>query len=82
MQCRPLSRSGNSGLARSGIAWLEILLAIAALTLLFQLFLTLWQAINFRNWSRMTALLVNILVAFFLVGIKASPNLIADFCER
>ena len=74
MQCRKIQRNGY--------AWLEILLGIATLALLFQLFPSLWQAIDFRNWSRVTALVVNLLAIVFLIVLKASPNLIADFRER
>jgi len=62
--------------------WLEVVVGISVLGLLFELFPSLWQGIDVRNWSRMTALIVNVAAVIILVGIRTGPNLIAVFLRR
>jgi len=75
--------------SRSGFAWLELLLGIAAIFLLFQLFPSmlsklfwvvdvliaklLW-AVDPRNWSQLTFFLVNVAVVILLTSVRFGPN--------
>jgi len=64
---------------RSGFAWLEFLLVLAAVSLILQLFLpSVWQALvgtlDVRNWSRLTWFLVNLGVVAALVAIRVAPD--------
>lgn len=66
-----------------GIVRLEILFALALLTLLFQLFPSLWNgaliAADPRNWSRGTWLALNIVVVFALIALRFGRELYAEF---
>lgn len=71
---------------REGIAWLELLLAIAALALVLQLWPALahgllW-AIDVRNWSRSVWFGVNIAVVATLLSARFAPQLYADWRAR
>jgi len=90
--CRParniaLNRSGR---ARSGFAWLELLLGLAAIALLFQFFPSLFQSlyqnlvwgIDLRNWSQLTFFLVNVGVVLALVSVRFGPGLVEDWRKR
>ena len=64
---------------RSGFAWLELLMVLAGLALVLQLFLpSVWWAmvssLDVRNWSRLTWFLVNLGVLVALVGIRLAPD--------
>ncbi len=73
-------------LIRTGFAWLELLLALASLALLFQLFPSLWigtlWALDIRNWPRTVWFAANMMVVFTLVAIRFGPNLYTDWRER
>jgi len=76
----------RSGRARSGFAWLELLLGLAAIALLFQFFPAiptklLW-GIDLRNWSQLTFFLVNIGVVLLLIGVRFGPGLVEDWRKR
>jgi len=77
-----LARSRTAGQPRSGFAWLELLLAIAALSLLFQLSPSLRSAVNVSNWSQLTWFIFNVVVVLILIGIRVGPDLWSDFSER
>jgi len=72
---------------RSGIAWLEMLLGLAAVFLLLQLFLPsifsgmIWAA-DLRNWSQLTFFLVNVSVVLVLIGVRFGPDWVEDWRER
>lgn len=71
---------------RTGFAWLELLLALAAVALVLQLFpsltTTLRNALDFRAWSRFTWFAMNLLVLLGLVGIRFGPELYGDWQAR
>lgn len=71
---------------RTGAAWLEILLVLAFLALLFQVFpslwVMLWQAIDVRQWSGAGWMVLNVTVLVALFGVRFGPDAIADLRER
>ncbi len=71
---------------RSGFAWLELLLGLAAIVLLFQLFPSLWfacvWAVDVRNWSRGGWLGLNAVAVLVLCGIRFGPELYKEWRER
>ncbi len=71
---------------RSGFAWLELLLGLAAIFLLLQMFPSLFQkliwAVDLRNWSQLTFFLANIGVVLFLVSVRFGPSLAEDWRKR
>jgi type VI protein secretion system component VasK len=71
---------------RHGIAWLELLLALALIMLILQLVPSLGQiallALDFRNWPRTVWFGLNIIVVALLLGIRFVPGLIADWNKR
>jgi len=71
---------------RLGFAWLELLLALAILAVLFQLFPSLWVgtvwALDVSNWPRTIWFAANLVVVFALVAIRFGPDLYADWHER
>lgn len=66
-----------------GFARLELVLVLACLALLFQVFpglwWDLWAALDFRTWSRGTWFALNLLVLLSLFGIRFGPALYADW---
>ena len=70
----------------AGIAWLELLLGLAFLALLFQVFPSLGSALlsalDIRIWSRTTWFALNLLVLLGLFGIRFGSDLYADWKER
>jgi len=76
----------RSAQARSGFAWLELLLGLAAIALLFQLFpailAKLLGVVDLRNWSQLTFFLVNIGVVLALIGVRFGPDWVEDWQER
>lgn len=62
------------------IPWLELILAIAAVALLFQFFpavaATAWRIIDVRNWSRPTWFLVNLAGVVLLCVYRYAPHLL------
>lgn len=71
---------------RSGFAWLELVLALAFLALLFQVFPSLWidllSALDIRTWPRTTWFALNLLVLFGLFGVRFGPDLYGDWKQR
>jgi len=71
---------------RSGFAWLELLLALAAMALLFQLFPSLWVGtvwtLDIRNWPRTVWFAGNLVVVFVLVAVRFGPDLYQDWQRR
>lgn len=68
---------------RNGIAWLELLLALAAVVFLFQLFPNqILKGMDFRNWPRAVWFAGNVIIVFILVGIRFGPNLHKEWQER
>jgi type VI protein secretion system component VasK len=71
---------------RPGFAWLESLLALGLLLLLFQLFPPLWSctayAFDVRNWPRTVWFIANGLVLLGLVAIRFAPDLYQDWRKR
>ncbi|TWT37165.1 hypothetical protein KOR34_21120 [Posidoniimonas corsicana] len=76
-------RRRNARDTRAGIGKLELLLVLAILSLMLQLFPSLWGsflfAIDTRNWSRSAWLLLNGLIILGLVGIRLGPELVAGW---
>jgi hypothetical protein len=66
---------------RSGFGKLEVLLVIAFLSLLFQVFPALWTGMLFvldvRNWGRGAWLAFNFVVIFALFAIRFGPDIVA-----
>lgn len=77
-------RSREQG--RSGFPWLELFLVIAVLSLVLQLFPTLWRgtvgALDLRNWSRSVWIAANVILLLMLVAIRYLPTMILDWRER
>lgn len=71
---------------RGGFAWLELLLALAFLALLFQVFPSLWfglwAALDVRNWSRAVWFAANIVVIVALFGVRFAPEVAAGIRAR
>lgn len=71
---------------RNGAAWLEILLVLAFLALLFQVFPSLWKllwhALDVRLWSSAAWMALNIAVLVALFGVRFGPGAIAGLRER
>jgi hypothetical protein len=67
---------------RAGYAWPELLLALAIVALVLQLYPSLWfralWALDVRNWSQAAWLYFNIAIIFVLVGMRFGPELMAD----
>jgi len=59
---------------RSGFAWMELLLGLAAIALLFQFYPALFHrfswVVDLRNWSQLTFFLMNVVVVLVLVGVR------------
>jgi hypothetical protein len=71
---------------RSGFGWLELLLALAMLALLFQMFpevgrFALWS-LDARNWSRTVWFLGNLLILGLLVAIRFGPQVVEEWKSR
>lgn len=71
---------------RNGFAWLELLLALALLALMLQLFPQVWQVVlwllDVRNWPRTMWFGMNLLVVFVLLAVRFGPQLIDDWRTR
>jgi hypothetical protein len=71
---------------RAGFAWLELLLALALLALVLQLFPALWNgmlwALDVRNWPRTVWFAGTWLVLAVLVGIRFGPDIYTDWRQR
>ena len=71
---------------RSGFVWLELLLALAMLALLVQLFpqvgrFALW-ALDVRNWPRSVWFIGNLGILLLLVGLRFGPQLVEEWKSR
>lgn len=64
----------------SGFAWLELLLVLAFLALVIQVFPSAWRslvwAVDVRNWSRGVWMTLNFGVVLVLFGIRFGPGLL------
>ena len=71
---------------RAGFAWPELLLALALVALVLQLFPSLWfgilWALDVRNWPRTVWFAANWVVVFTLVAIRFGPDLYSDWRVR
>lgn len=71
---------------RGGFGKLELLLVLAFVSLLFQVFPSLWHGtlwiIDVRNWSRGVWMLLNAAVVFALFAIRFGPDLFHDWQKR
>jgi len=71
---------------RTGFAWLELLLALAALALLFQLFPSLWVGnlwtLDIRNWPRTVWFSVNQVLLVALMGVPFGLELYQGWQHR
>lgn len=65
--------------ARSGFAWLELLLVLAIVALMLQLIpqwgVRVLESLDFRNWSRSVWFGLNLLMVLGAVGIRFAPEL-------
>ena len=61
---------------------LEVLLAVAGLALLLQLFPSLLQLVDVRNWSRNTWMLVNVLAVLGLIAYRFAPEVWKSLREQ
>jgi predicted membrane metal-binding protein len=71
---------------RNGAAWLELLIALAFVAILLQmfpslLFATLW-ALDIRNWPHTSWFWLNIGAVLALFGCRFGPTLYRDWRER
>jgi hypothetical protein len=86
MPMAKFARSRLTSRRRLGAAWLESLLVVAFLALLFQVFPSLWtllwSAIDIRQWSRTTWMAMNVVVVLLLFGVRFRPNVVAIMRER
>lgn len=71
---------------RSGFAWLELLLVLAVVALVFQLFPSLWNgtlwALDIRNWPRTVWFAGNLVVVLVLVAVRFGPDLYQEWQNR
>lgn len=76
----------KSLLVRSGTGKLELLLVLAFLALLFQVFPSLWfgllGVLDIRNWPRGVWMAINVGVVFSLFAIRFGPDLVADWKQH
>lgn len=81
----------------AGFAWLELLLALAAIALFFQMFPSAWSrlfqmfgaifrgvvwAVDFRGWSRSVWFIVNVVMVLSLIGIRYGPEMKESWKEQ
>lgn len=71
---------------RAGFAWLEVLLALAFIALLFQVFPALWlgtlDVVDVRNWSRTTWFVLNVAGVVGLLVYKSWPDMREAWNDR
>lgn len=69
-----------------GFGWLELLLLLTVIALLFQLFpATMWwlvQLLDIREWSRRTWFIANLIFVLVFVGIRTMPEIKAGLTHR
>ena len=70
----------------SGFAWLELLLVLAFLALVFQLFPSVWTgtvwALDIRNWPRTFWFAANGVALLALVAVRFGPDLYQEWLKR
>ncbi|MEX2317294.1 MAG: hypothetical protein WD669_09095 [Pirellulales bacterium] len=71
---------------RSGFAKLELLLVLAFLALLFQVFPSLWFGVlgvlDIRNWPRGVWVVINVAVVLALFAARFGPDLVEDWKQH
>ena len=67
--------------ARSGFALLELLLVVAIVALILQLFPSLWGALDVRTWSRATWVVLNLVVLAGLVVVRHAEPIIRSIYD-
>ncbi len=71
---------------RGAFAWVELLLSLAILVLVLQLFpragRTLLWTLDVRNWPRTVWIAANVVVLMLLVSMRFGPQLIEDWRMR
>lgn len=72
--------------SRNGFAWLELLLVLAAVVLLIQIWPAfgnrILRGIDIRNWSSSVKFVANVLIVLVLIGIRFGPELLSQWRER
>jgi hypothetical protein len=72
--------------SRLGFTWLELLLALAAIALVLQLWPSLgralWRALDIRDWSSKTWMILNAFVLMGLISARFVPHLYADWRQQ
>ena len=81
---KPVASGGT--VPRSGGIRLELVLGLSILTLILQLFPSLWFAllwmVDVRNWSRSTWILFNAGLVVMLLGVRLGPGLYQEWSDR
>lgn len=76
----------RSRISRNGIAWLELLLALAFVLLVLQLVPSLrnivLRTLDFRNWPRTVWFVGNAVVVALLLSVRFGPDLLQQWRER
>ncbi|MCI0332052.1 MAG: hypothetical protein L0228_02350 [Planctomycetes bacterium] len=71
---------------RGGFGRLEVLLVLAFVTLLFQVFPSLWNGLvwsfDLRNWSRGAWMSANVAIVLVLFSIRFGPDLYREWRGR
>ena len=68
--------------SRSGIAWLELLLGLAVLALLLQLFPAAINIVDVRTWTRVHWFVFNAAAVVALLVARFGPGLLGDWREH
>ena len=71
---------------RNAFAWLELLLVLAIVALVLQLFPAIWWRlvgiVDVRNWSRWTWFFVNVTVVGLLIAVRLAPEMSEAIARR
>lgn len=71
---------------KNGFALLELILVLAIISLLFQLFPSAWwwtvSVLDVRDWSRVTWFVANIVFLTVVVAVHVAPDIKRFFAER
>lgn len=67
---------------RTGLLWLEVLLGLAFISLLVQLFPSLATILDARKWSRSTWFIINSAVIAILLAIRFAPDFYEGWCDH
>ena len=72
--------------ARHAIAWLELLMVLAIVSLVLQLFPAAWWwlvgIVDVRQWSRWTWFVVNLAVVVLLIAGRLAPDMTEALARR